>query len=275
MNALEHAIWFVGDLDDPWVANLADALPQDVTRIPAQDDWLEAVNAPGDALPSLLVLHRATLTPRDVERLNTLRNKRDPRPGIILCVGPYARYADLERCSEFVDVVLPEATARDTILRHLAERTGRGESLASSPNRAQIQVVSSDFELRQTLATACVIAGYRARGVAGWTEVSPGGVVVWDVPVLERDWLETLSRQTPLSSVITLLGFADRAMVLDARSRGASACLESPCELADLFFVIERLSNSRIEPAHGVPPPPVSSRRPTRTVVDPRRDPYN
>jgi len=273
MNALEHAIWFVGDLDDPWVADLADALPHDVTRIPTQDDWHEVVLAQGGTLSSL-VLHRATLTPRDVERLARFRNERVPTPRVVLCVGPYARYVELERCSEFVDVVLPEATARDTILRHLGKGEGRGEREAPG-NHPQVQVVSSDFELRQTLAAACVVAGHRAKPVANWSEAAPGGVVVWDVPVLDTDWPGTLARQARLASVVALLGFADRAMVREARDQGASACLESPCELADLLFVLERLSACRSEPAHGVPPPPVTSRRAPRPVVESQRDSYN
>ena len=46
MNAADHPVWFVGDLDDPWVASLADALPAGARRIACAgdlpDDW------PGD-----------------------------------------------------------------------------------------------------------------------------------------------------------------------------------------------------------------------------------
>ena len=81
MNAADHPVWFVGDLDDPWVASLADALPAGTRRIACAgdlpDDW------PGAArrLPRVVVVHRAWLSPRDAERLARLRAGSARRAG--------------------------------------------------------------------------------------------------------------------------------------------------------------------------------------------------
>ncbi len=273
MNAHEQSILFVGDLDDPWVAAIADALPQEAIRISCVDDWHEVLSTVPTA-PSTLVLHRPTLTPRDAERLEKVRKGSMNSPRLILCVGPYARYVDLERCSLFVDVVLPEATARETVLRHVMTGEGRGERRASGTH-PPVHVVSDNFEFRQTFAAACTLAGYRAKAASDWSETVSGGIVIWDVPVLESDWTTTLARQAQLASIVTILGFADRALVREARLEGASACLEAPCELGDLLFVLDRLSAIRSEAGHGVPPPPVTSRRPMRPMADKARDTYN
>lgn len=268
-NAPERPVWFVGDLDDPWVSAIAEVLPGDVARISCAGDWHEPLQAPGPP-PGTLIVHRPTLTPLDLERLARLRKERTPAPRVILCVGPYARHGDLERCAASVDVVLPEATARETLPRHVP----RGEMRPPGP-RPAVAVVSDNFELRQALADACTWGGYRASPAADWSEVGPGGLAVWDVPVLEPDWTRTLSGRSKLGAVVALLGFADRELVRLARAHGASACLDSPCDLDDLVFVLDRLAGPRIEPAHDVPPPPAALRRPARTVAEPRPDAYN
>lgn len=261
MNDLGRSVWFVGDLDDPWVATIADLLPQGVARrmcagdLP--DEWLDSV-----AVPGTLFLHRALLTPHDAEWLAALRSGRDHPPRVVLCVGPHARHAELERWALLVDEVVPEATARDTIARHLPGGEVRAPSAihGSGPERC-VSVVSDHFELRETLMEACEVAGYLPKSARDLSEAAPGGLAVWDVPVLGTDWPRRLARRAIAGPVVALLGFADRAMVGQARAHGASACLELPLDLADLVFVLDRLATARVEPAHEVPPPPAASRR--------------
>ena len=73
----------------------------------------------------------------------------------------------------------------------------------------------------------------------------------------------------------TLLGFPDREMVTSARSRGAWACLDSPCDPADLAWVLDRVATGTIsmqDRGHAVPPPPAGlARRTTAAVSSGRR----
>ncbi len=251
MKQTDRPVWFVGDPDDPWVAEIAGATPGVVGRVAAAGDWLAAL--PEDPRsPATLVLHRAILTPDDLARLARLRAEREPAPRVVLCIGPHARHADLERCAALADAVVPEATARDTIARHVAG----GEPPRTPGPRPRVAVVSAHFELRQALADACEAVGYPVATAAGWSDAPPSGPAAWDVPVLEPDWPRALARRSRTGPVVALLGFADRATVAEARAHGASACLESPCDLADLAFVLDRLVPSRVDPAHDVPPGP-------------------
>ena len=145
------------------------------------------------------------------------------------------------------------------IARHLPGGEVRAPAAirGSGPGRC-VSVISDHFELRETLAEACEVAGYRAKPARDLSEAAPGGLAVWDVPVLGTDWPRGLARRASAGPVVALLGFADRATVGQARAHGASACLELPCDLADLVFVLDRLAASRIEPAHEVPPPPAA-----------------
>jgi hypothetical protein len=262
MRPSERPVWFVGDLDDPWVAEIAGATPGVVARVDATGDWLAAL--PGDPRsPASLVLHRAILTADDVARLAHLRADRAPSPRVVLCVGPHVRHADLERCAALVDAVVPEATARDTIARHVAA----DEATRPSGPRPRVAVVVSDFALRQALADCCEAIGYPVATASGWSDAPPAGPAVWDVPVLEPGWSRALARRSRTGPVVALIGFADRASVAEARAHGAWACLGSPCDLADLAFVLDRLAVAtvRAEAAHDVPPGPrCAPSRPTR-----------
>jgi hypothetical protein len=161
-----------------------------------------------------------------------------------------------------VDVVLPEATARETVARHVGGRS-RPRGI-----RPPVAVVSGLHELRCTLADACRAAGYRAEPARDWSEAAPGSLAVWDVPVLEPGWPRLLEAQAATRAVVALLGFADRATVELARARGAAACLDLPCLPEDLTFVLDRLApgtarpgaRRRAGPGHVLPPAPAASR---------------
>lgn len=273
---LGRPVCFAGDLDDPWVASIADALPAGTTR----------VNCPGDlagklpeATTGILVLHRRVLTGSDAEWLARLRSEPNPPERVILCFGPHARYADLERWAALIDVAVPEATALDTIARHMTPATPAGRIGPLRPSagpRRRVVIVSANVALRKTLAEACEIAGYSASGARDWSEAHSHGLAVWDVPVLEADWPQVLARRARVGLVVALIGFADRVLVTEARASGASACLELPVDLADLLAVLDRLPTPRNEHAHEVPPPPAAKRRSAsasaRVVADAGRE---
>ncbi len=249
----DRPIWFAGDLDDPWVAAIAGALPRQTRRLDCPGDFPEPWPGEGPA-PAVVVLHRASLNATDAQRLARLRSRAEPTPRVVLCVGPDARHADVERWARLVDVVIPEATARATVARHAL---GLGRRARPAGSRPRVAVVSGNYELRATLADACRAGGYAAEPVPDWPDVPPGVAAVWDVPVLEADWAARLARRSVTSPVVALLGFADRATVALAREHGASACLDLPCEVPDLWVALDRATVVRVgEPAHDVPPSP-------------------
>jgi hypothetical protein len=293
MDESPAAIWFVGDLNDAWVASIADALPvaHGVVRIQSAGEPVGAPHIAEDHPPRLIVVHRQTLAPLDAQWLQEMRaaGASTTSPALILCVGPYVRYEELERYSGLVDLVLSEATAADVISRHAArllEGRARGVPRPESNPGARVLVASANAEMCRTIAEACSAAGYPAE-TAHDEEIgnrltsrepqSRSGetlLTVWDVPVLE-EWSERLDRHARQAGpVIALLGFPDRNMVAVAKSKGAIACLELPLNLDDLVDLIERFANSmshgprpappRAEPPHALPP------RPRRQLADQR-----
>jgi hypothetical protein len=234
---------FVGDLDDPWVATLADAMPAGSGRSSCADalpeTWPEGL-APG----SVLVLHRATLGAADAARLAQAR--QDGKFGrVVLCVGPHARYHQVQRwaATGLVDVVLSEATASEVLPRAVAG-SPQPRAVAGAARRETVAVVSGLYELRSYLVEAVTAAGYPARGFRGWDGAPDAiGLAVWDVPTLEPGWEAELARATARGHrVVALLGLAERALVTRARAAGAVACLDQPCDPADLAHVLDRLS---------------------------------
>ena len=249
MEGTDRPIWFAGDLDDSWVLAIAGALPRGARRLDCPGDLPDPWPAES---PSVVVIHRATLTAGDARRLAILRNRTGPTPRVVLCFGPNARHADLERWARLVDVAIPEATASETVMRHAL---GPDREMRSG---GRIAVVSANHELRATLADACRLGGYEPEAARDWLEADPGIAAVWDVPVLEAGWPERLAERAKGSPVVALLGFADRAMVRQAREHGASACLELPCEVEDLIVALDRVAGRPVgDPAHEVPPAPM------------------
>jgi hypothetical protein len=232
------SVVFLGDLDDPWVVEIAGALPSDARILPAAealpDTWPEAVRRAG-----LLVLHRGALTAADRDRLERLRQTVAPLR-VILCPGPHVRYHQLERWGPLIDLIVPEAVASEVIARHASPGWERART-ARETNR--VTVISGQFDLRSVLGAMVREAGYRVDERSGWS-ASASDLVVWDVPVLDGGWTETLHRYAPGRRVVAVLGFADRDLVRSARALGAAACLDSTCELEDLHYVLDWLSVS-------------------------------
>jgi hypothetical protein len=250
-------VWFAGDLDDPWVVSIAEALPRDSFRIDCPGDLPETwpIDRP---TPAALVVHRSNLTAIDAQRIVRLKSRADRTPRVVLCVGPHARYAEVERWSRLVESVIPEAIAREVVLRHALaiDRPSR----PAGANRPRVSVVSTNYELRTTLAEAARAGGFSAEAVPEPADAPPGPALVWDVPVLEPDWPSRLAGLAKFGPVIALLGFADRATVTLARRHGASACLDLPCDIGDLLAVLDRIAAARLDPPHEVPPSPVGMR---------------
>ncbi len=225
-----------GDLGDPWVVDLASAIPGHplLLNVPGDlpDSWPEAARG-----ARILVLHRAFLTAGDAERL-----ARDRRAGlfprVILCVGPHARYHHVQRWSERVDVILPEATASEVIARYVGESS---HPLIRPAPGSQLTVVSSLHEIGLMLVDAGKAAGFEVARRRDWTEAPPGVLAVWDVPVLEPNWPVELAQAAASRPVVALIGFADRSLVRLARARGAVAVLDMPCDPLDLAHVLSRV----------------------------------
>jgi hypothetical protein len=265
MEGPDRTPWFVGDLEDPWVVEIAEALPRSSARLPCLGELPEQWPA-GLMSARTVVLHRPFLGHADAERVRKLRIQEAGAPRIVLCVGPHARYADLVRWSPLVDAILPEATASETVGRYVAGAESLPRRQAKRP---PVTVVSGHYELRQTLVDACESASYPVDAATDWSEVSPGGLAVWDVPALDEDWPDLLAQHARGRSLITLIGFADRISVSLARSHGAAACLDLPCDPTDLTFVLDRLAvalERAVEPAHVVPPAPAVLRKKKRPV---------
>ncbi len=250
MDATEPATWFAGDLADPWALAIAEAMPRSATRF--GEGWPESWPGSG-----VVVLHTSRLSNDRIEALKLARSAGGAATRIILCLGPHVRAWEAERCSALADVTLAEATAPDVIARYLDDRprtppSGRGR---------KVSVVVHGFEARRVLVEACEGAGFEVRGSRDWDDARADSVALWDVPLLEPGWEATLRRETVRQPVVVLLGFADRQSVASARAAGASACLDSPCDLADLLFVLDRVATRpAIDHGHAVPPPPMGLR---------------
>lgn len=280
VEGVSQSIWLVGDLDDPWVERLRAAIAPLAPILGVQaGEGVPARPFDPEHPPEIVILHRSRLGQADVSRLDGWRveSRRDGMPRIILCYSPYVRHAELEMAMAKVDLALPEALAVETLPRHVR----RLVDLATVDDRAvpeqgfRVDVISSDHELRDVLAEACMLAGFQPRLAPAFEEpamrdAAPTGVDVtlWDVPVLEPDWPDRLERLSRVGPVVTLLGFPDRTAVNLARARGASACLEMPFDLDDLVDILGRVARSaanatspggstRSEPAHSLPPAPL------------------
>src|SRR4051794_16194187 len=153
MDGIERPIWFLGDLDDPWVVSLiaASADSSTVRVIPCSGDLPERLFDP-EKPPRIVILHRSRLTPTDASRLEGWRSEARPGglPRLVLCFSPYARYAELERCLRVTDLLLPEATAVETLPRHLLRMMADAPDMPAraGPGAPLINVVSSDHEFR-------------------------------------------------------------------------------------------------------------------------------
>jgi hypothetical protein len=299
MDATGPTIRFVGDLDDPWVKEILGSISDlsEVHAVMCAGEVPERLFEP-DQPPRLLIVHRTRCSQADAARIDQWRSvaRANAMPRVILCFSPYVRYAELERCSRGVDLAIPEATAVETLSRHvrrLLERRDEPPGALQAADCLPLQVISSNHELRSILSEICLAEGFQVmscrESTANWqgraAAASPPAsqvLTLWDIPVLEPDWPRSLEERTHLGPVVALLGFADRATVGLARASGAAACMDLPVDGNDLVHVIERVNRklrpdlptsieSRIEPAHAVPPAPASRAKRGRAAIRQRQ----
>ena len=295
MDATGPTIRFVGDLGDPWVMEILGSISDlsEVHAVMCVGDVPDRLFEP-DQPPRLLIVHRTRLSQADAARIEQWRSvpRVNALPRVILCFSPYVRYAELERCSRGVDLAISEATAVETLSRHvsrLLERRDEPPRAAPAADCLPVQVISSNHELRAVLSEICLAEGFKVSSGREFTAQWQGRAAVadraanqmltlWDIPVLEPDWPRLLEERTQLGPVVALLGFADRATVGQARASGAAGCLDLPLDVNDLVHVIERVNRKsrsdsstkfegRIEPAHAVPPEPVSRAKRGRAAI--------
>jgi hypothetical protein len=278
------SVGFLGDLDDPWVAAIADALPAELTieRVPCAGDVPEEP-FPRSQLPRFIIVHRHWLNAQDRARIKRWKEQPEPErnPTIILCISPYVRYEDTERMLGVVDHVIPEGTAADILPGRIARRspgaTGRDAQLSGVS--FAIEVSGKNEELCRTLVEVCTRAGHGAVVIddllAGElanrrqpaTPEPERTLTIWEVPVLEPGWMDVLkARVLETGPLIGLMGFADRASVSQAKAKGAVACLDLPFAIEDLLDSVDRAAQSRAaehwplparaEPPHQLPPRP-------------------
>ena len=288
------SIWFQGDWSDPWVEGIADALPrvQELRRLDPTSVWQVESGPP----PDLLILHKNRLLPKDAELFARWKAESAwPRfPATILCYGPFARYAELDRWLSLADVVIPEATAPDTLPRRVERCLNLGPAPDAidvgsvSAESAQVVVASTNPDLRRTLADLCaewvprVVAQadyrfeYAGRAEARASLRVGATITVIDVPLLESGWEAGIERAAHWGPVIALFGFPSRSNVETARRLGAWACLDLPFDREDLAYTLRRCLRgveagraaglAGFEPGHQLPRPPVSFR-----VSNPKR----
>jgi len=295
MDATGPTIRFVGDLGDPWVMEILGSISDlsEVHAVMCVGDVPDRLFEP-DQPPRLLIVHRTRLSQADAARIEQWRSvpRVNALPRVILCFSPYVRYAELERCSRGVDLAISEATAVETLSRHvsrLLERRDEPPRAAPAADCLPVQVISSNHELRAVLSEICLAEGFKVSSgrefTAQWQGRAAGAdraanqmLTLWDIPVLVADWPRMLEERTKLGPVVALLGFADRATVGQARASGAAGFLDLPLDVNDLVHVIERVNRKlrsdsstkfegRIEPAHAVPPGPVSRAKRGRAAI--------
>jgi hypothetical protein len=287
---------FIGDLDDPWIAAIADAISagRPVHRVSCTGTLPDWPFGPS-RLPRAVIIHRHKVGAADAERLEEWRVRTgEPAPDWILCISPYVRYEELERWSGLVDLVISEATAAEVLPGRLARRLdGRGRRPLSPGSPAfRIEVAGGTGELCRALVDACTLAGISTRAIEEQEiggkphpqprdRCAPAGeriLTIWEIPVLEDGWPQRLEwRAQHCGPVIAVGGFADRAVVARARRAGAVACLELPCEIEDLLDAVDRVVGrtspeiwpipARVEAAHVLPPPRRNPRRHGRLVT--------
>jgi hypothetical protein len=234
-------VQFSGDLTDPWVRALLASMPPGTAILPGLTLPTEPPGADG---PGVLVMHRPNLSVAEADRLRRWRADGDG-PRVVLVAGRHVRYHHLMAWSALVDAVLPEATARETIGRHL--RPGLPRVISGVRGRL-VAIASGQVELARMLAEALESAGYRTSRLGDDPMAGDAPWVVWDVPVLEQGWTDRLAGASQGRGVVALLGMADRERVAEARRSGAVACLDLPCDPDDLVFVLDRLTARARDP---------------------------
>jgi len=212
MDATGPTVHFVGDLDDPWVREILGSIADlpEVHAVMCAGEVPERLFEP-DQPPRLLIVHRTRLSQADAVRIDQWRSvaRANAMPRVILCFSPYVRYAELERCARGVDLTIPEATAVETLSRHvgrLLERRDEPRRAALSGDCLPVQVISSNHELQAVLSEICLAEGFQVTSgrefpvnfqgrAEGASPAASQVLTLWDIPELEPDWARSLEQE--------------------------------------------------------------------------------
>lgn len=252
----------IGEECDPWTRRLVVQAPAPRLLIDCSqglpEEWPRVVDG-----ARAVVIHRAVLDRDNHARLQQLRRVLRPGTKLICCAQPLTRFHQLEPYVELYDVILPETTAVESLACHLT-----GVRCPTDATRAAVAVVSSLPDVGAMVSEVCQKGGYSTRLVRDWSERIHERVAVWDVPLLEEGWEQTLRFESHRRAVVALAGFLDRALVDRMKSLGAAACLDLPCAVDDLLYVLDRVSGGVLaqgayfgDTATLTPPGPHAARR--------------
>ncbi len=279
MDDSKAGVWFFGDAHDPFVALIADSTPDAVAL-----EWFDAAGPLpqlplGESAepPRAVVAHRHSLATTDLKTLEQWRDQLGPRTPIVVCVSPFARYAEIARANRVVDAIVPEATAVDSMPARLERLLGLTEPDERPSPSFRIEVSCGLYELGRVIVETCERAEFKAelvddlvglaqtRGKRESKRRAERVLTIWEVPLLDPGWREALvDRVRATGPVIAVFAFADREAVTTAWDAGAAACLDAPGDFELLADVISWTARSypldhwpvpaRLERAHPVPP---------------------
>lgn len=237
---------FFGDRDDPYARSIAHAIPR-LDRAIDCPDLIPDLGRFGRELGGyhVIVAHRSNPRPLEIDRLAAVRTVDHAVPQrIILCTGDYLRYREWNRYRTEIDAILAETSARETIAFHVDP----GFSHRSAPvARAKVAILGGNRTLSETIAEACREFGRDSDIITYVSDLSyiKESTLIWINPSFERDRIDCFSSAAERNAIVALIGCADRVRDLAARRLGAAACLDFPCDLADLAFVLDRIDLKR------------------------------
>ncbi len=264
------AVVLVGDDSDPQFRTIASAVGASYQRFARLGD-LDTERMASGATPEVVILHRVQPDPAELRLVSLWRRGPAKHTRILLCTSPIARFRQLEPWYGACDAVLSEATAPFTLSRYLGPPLVRDPS-DRSVSRRRVAVISCHFELRVMLCDLCHRAGFRARPARDWSDARGGSLALWDIPVLEPSWAETLRVESRRRRIIGLAGFCDRELVASVTGSGGAACLDLPFQADDLAWVLQRVAQLNFSSVHAHAPhegkgqPHLGAREPARAT---------
>jgi hypothetical protein len=237
---------FFGDREDPYARAIAGAIPN-LDRAWDCRDLIPDLGRFARELDGdhVIVAHRSNPRPIEIDRLAAVRTV-DPaaRHKIILCSGDYLRYREWNRSRTKFDAILAETSARETIALYVNADSAR----RSAPReRSPVAILGGNHAIRRTIAEACRDFGRDPAIAVDDDNLSniQESTLIWIDPTFERNRIDLFFRAAERNAIVALIGCADRVRDLEARRLGASACLDFPCDLADLAFVLDRIDLKR------------------------------
>ena len=237
---------FFGDREDPYASAIARAIP-DLDRAWDCRDLIPDLGRFARELDQdhVIIAHRSNPRPIEIDRLAAIRTI-DPaaRHKIILCSGDYLRYREWNRSRTKFDAILAETSARETIALYVNADSAR---LSTPCERSPVAILGGNHAIRRTIAEACRDFGRDPAIVVDDGDLLniQESTLIWIDPTFERDRIDLFFGAAERNAIVALIGCADRVRDLEARRLGAAACLDFPCDLADLAFVLDRIDLKR------------------------------